>query len=469
MRPNLRHALPLACLFASVTAPTTAAAPPPAPSKPCRIIVVDKQNGWPVPLVELRTTHDVVLVTDNAGVVAVDEPELLGREVWFHVAGHGYASPKDGFGYRGVRLTPQPGQTLRVEVERTIIAKRLGRLTGAGLFGESQRLGDRADWRESGVFGCDSIQLAAHRDRLFWLWGDTDLAHYPLGVFNATCATTSLRPLTALEPPIALEYDYFKSDKGAPRGVAAIPGEGPTWLAAMASVPDRAGGERLVATYFKIKGFLEAYEIGLCAWNDQTRNFERLRTLWTKDGSQPKPAYPDGHAVPWQDEAGRQWLLFGNPLPALRCPATFEAWQDPDQWEMLAPQGRLHSAADGGQVDPHSGSIAWSAFRRRWVTVFQQMGGKPSLLGELWYAEADAPTGPWGPAVKVLSHDNYTFYNPRLHPELVDPDSPVLLFEGTYTTFLVDKPAPTPRYDYNQILYRLDLDDPALAPARAAP
>lgn len=25
----------------------------------------------------------------------------------------------------------------------------------------------------------------------------------------------------------------------------------------------------------------------------------------------------------------------------------------------------------------------------------------------------------------------------------------------------------TPRYDYNQILYRLDLDDPALKPAQA--
>jgi hypothetical protein len=43
--------------------------------------------------------------------------------------------------------------------------------------------------------------------------------------------------------------------------------------------------------------------------------------------------------------------------------------------------------------------------------------GKPSMLGELWYAEADAPTGPWGKAVKVLSHENYTFYNPRIHPE----------------------------------------------------
>jgi hypothetical protein len=88
--------------------------------------------------------------------------------------------------------------------------------------------------------------------------------------------------------------------------------------------------------------------------------------------------------------------------------------------------------------------------------------GQPSAFGELWYAEADAPTGPWGKAVKVLSHENYTFYNPRLQPEFTPAHSPILLFEGTYTMQFADKPAPTPRYDYNQILYRLDLDDPAL-------
>ena len=92
-------------------------------------------------------------------------------------------------------------------------------------------------------------------------------------------------------------------------------------------------------------------------------------------------------------------------------------------------------------------------------------GGKPSRLGELWYAEADAPTGPWGRAVKILTHDNYTFYNPRLHPEFTAADSPVLIFEGTYTAEFADRPVPTARYNYNQILYRLDLDDAALVPA----
>ena len=117
-------------------------------------------------------------------------------------------------------------------------------------------------------------------------------------------------------------------------------------------------------------------------------------------------------------------------------------------------------------MKPHSGSIAWNSFRKRWVTVFMQAFGKPSAFGELWYAEADAPAGPWGKAVKVLSHENYTFYNPRLHPEFTPEGSPILLFEGTYTLQFADRPVPTPRYDYNQILYRLDLDDPALKPAQ---
>ena len=53
---------------------------------------------------------------------------------------------KDGFGYRGVGLKPEPGKTLRVEVTRTIIAKLIGRIMGAGLFAESQKLGSELDW-----------------------------------------------------------------------------------------------------------------------------------------------------------------------------------------------------------------------------------------------------------------------------------------------------------------------------------
>lgn len=435
--------------------------------EPCRIEVVEKGSGWPVPLVEFRTTHSVRFVTDNAGVIAFNLPELMGRETWFDVIGHGYERLKDGFGYRGVRLTPEPGQTRKVEVNRTILAKRLGRLTGGGLFAESQQTGRDLDERESGVLGCDSVQNAVHRGKLFWAWGDTTLAHYPLGIFDMSSATTGVQPLASFEPPLRLKFDYFTDDKARPRGVAKMPGSGPTWVTAYVSLPDKTGAPRLVGSYSKIKPPLDAYEWSLCVWNDATASFEKLRTVWTKSEQAPKPPpFPEGHPVFWKDERGKEWVLFGNPLPTLRCPAIFEAWQDNSTWEVLKPQSALVSAKDGKAVKPHSGSMAWNPWRKRWVTVFMEAFGKPSVFGELWYAEADAPTGPWGRAVKVLSHDNYTFYNPRLHPEFTPEGSPILIFEGTYTADFADRPPPTPRYNYNQMLYRLDLDDPALALAR---
>lgn len=448
----------LFALFASV---------PAAAIEPCRIEVVEKGTGWPVPLVELRTTHSMRFVTDNAGRIAFDLPELMGQETFFEVHGHGYEVKADGFGIRGVRLTPEGGRTLKVEVERRIIAKRLGRLTGAGLFGESQKLGLEKDWRDSPLVGCDSVQNAVHRGKLYWAWGDTTLAHYKLGVFDMTSATTEIQPLKSFEPPLKLPLHYFLDDKGRPRGVARMPGPGPTWIGSYVSLPDKAGTPRLVATYAKIRNHLEVYESGLCVWNEETAEFDKLRTHWTKSADQSKePPLPQGQPALWKDAGGMEWAYFGISLPTLRCPATFEGWQDASAWEVLTPQESLPSAKDGKPVKPHSGSVAWNAFRKRWVTVFMQSFGKPSVFGELWYAEADSPAGPWGKAVKVLTHDNYTFYNPRLHPEFTPDGSPVLIFEGTYTAEFADKPEPTPRYNYNQMLYRLDLDDPALAPAR---
>jgi hypothetical protein len=215
---------------------------------------------------------------------------------------------------------------------------------------------------------------------------------------------------------------------------------------------------------------MEEYEWGLAVWNERSEEFDRLRVLWSKSADTPKrPLVPAGHPVLWSDPLGRSWVLFGHPFPELRCRATFEAWQDPDQWERLMPPTVVMSS-EGEPIRPHdgvhAGAIAWNAFRGRWITVFLQSGGKPSPFGELWYAESPSPLGPWGRAVKVLSHENHTFYNPSLHPELTATNAPFVLFEGTYTKQFADKSEPTPRYEYNQILYRLELDQPALAPAR---
>ena len=429
----------------------------------CQIRIVDEDNGWPVPLVELRTTHNVRFVSDNAGMIAFDLPELMNVETWFTVKGHGYDVPKDGFGFRGVRLTPEPGKTLTVKVKRQLPGKRLGRITGGGLFGESQTLGLATDWRDQDILGCDSVQTAVHRGKLFWAWGDTVLPGYPLGLFHMISGTTDLQPLRSFEPPVRLRYHYFADDQGKPRVVAQMPGEGPTWVSGYASLPDKQGQSHLVGTYVKIKKFLTAYESGLCVWNDDTERFERFKVLWTQTPESPEaPLAPDGHSTFWTDESGRAWVLFGDPFPRLRCAASFEAWADPNSWQALNPQKTVPSLRGDKSITPHRGSIAWNEYRQKWVTVFCQFGGNPSPLGELWYAEADAPTGPWGPAVKVVTHNNYSFYNPRLHPEFTPEGSPILLFEGTYTATFANKPFPTPRHDYNQVLYRLDLDDPAL-------
>ena len=84
-----------------------------ATSRPFRIEVVDDENGRGVPLVELRTVNQIRYVTDSNGIVAFDEPGLLGLKVFFHVKSHGYEYPKDGFGNRGLALDTRPGRALR--------------------------------------------------------------------------------------------------------------------------------------------------------------------------------------------------------------------------------------------------------------------------------------------------------------------------------------------------------------------
>jgi len=436
---------------------------------PCRILVSDAENGWPVPLVKLETIHHVTFFTDNSGVAAFDLPALMGRETWLSVSSDSYEVDPDRFGFRGVRITPESGKTIEIEIKRTSIAKRLGRLTGSGLFAESQKCGDHLDWQDSGILGSDSVQNAVHRGKMFWAWGDTKVSHYPLGLFHMTSATSDLHPLARYEPPIRIALDYFRDDGGRVRNVAEMAGDGPTWISGYVSLPDVEGEHRLVGCYAKIRGFLEAYRHGLCVWDENSGKFESVKILWQKDQAgtdENLPPLPVGHPVFWTDSEGDEWLLFGDPFPTLKMRPTFEAWSDPTQWQQLNPDQEVRST-NGKKIEAHRGSVAWNQWRKRWVTVFGQSDGQPSQLGEIWYAEALSPLGPWGPAVKILSHQSHTFYNPRLHPQLSPADSPILLFEGTYTNTFTRTPVPaaTPRYDYNQILYRLDLSDPALAPA----
>jgi hypothetical protein len=109
-----------------------------------KITVVDRETGRGVPLVELSTVDNVRSYTDSNGVVAFRDPALMGDEVFFHVSSPGYEFPKDGFGNRGKTLKAVEGGSAQLEIDRTNIAQRLYRITGADIYADSLLVGQAA-------------------------------------------------------------------------------------------------------------------------------------------------------------------------------------------------------------------------------------------------------------------------------------------------------------------------------------
>ncbi len=479
-----------------------------APADWFAIEVVDEATGRGVPLIELRQVDGTLHVTDSLGVAAIQEPALFGRRAYFGISGHGYEYPPDGFGLRGIALRVEPGKTARVPVRRLNIAERLYRVTGAGIYRDSILTGRRSPLRQPAlngdVTGSDSAQAVIYHDRLFWIWGDTNRVSYPLGNFQTTGATSRLWAKGGLDPAIGVDLDYFQDETGFARALAPVPGEGPTWLTGLATLTEQ-GRERLFAGYMKIRKQLEVYERGLVRFDDSAGRF-------VPDTRFPPDAvlFPHGHAERRRME-GADYLVFMDPYPLVRVAASPEALRNPSRYEAytcLLPgstvdnplidrgtDGRarylwrtatpavgaqdqsrlirrgslrqdeallqLRDPETGKPVTAHTGTVYWNDFRKRWILIAVEIGGT-SQLGEVWYAEAGSSLGPWSYARKIVTHQAYSFYNPCQHPEFDQKGGRLIFFEGTYTRTFSGSGPPTPRYEYNQIMYRLDLADPRL-------
>jgi hypothetical protein len=429
--------------------------------------VVDEATGRGVPLVELRTVNELTYVTDNGGIVAFDEPGLLGERVFFHVRSHGYEFPADGFGYRGVALPTAAGGEVTLKVRRLNVAERLYRITGAGLYAETVRAGLPSPISEpllnGQVLGQDSVVNALYRGKLHWFWGDTNRPGYPLGNFHVPGATSDLPGEGRLDPATGVDLTYFLDANGFAKETCRMPGDGPTWITGLTALRDPDGRERMFAAYAKIKPPLDTYQRGLVEWNDEAQQFDK-RLEFPVDA----PAQPHGH--PFIHEGH---VYFGDPYPLTRTVADPEHYLDPGSYECftcltpagqvdrapdgavrwewrrgcaplsqeaearLAKEGRLtsdearlqlHEAETGEPVLAHRGSVCWNAYRKRWVMVATQQFGT-SVLGEVWYAEADAPTGPWTDAVKIVTHEKYSFYNPKQHPYFEQEGGRIIYFE----------------------------------------
>jgi len=515
----------LLLLAAAVLLTAAAAWPAPPAATPTRyfkITILDEQTGRGVPLVELRTVSNVRYVTDSRGVVAFYEPGLMDRDVFFFVQSHGYEFATDGFGIRGTRLTITHGGSATLKIKRRNLAERLYRITGEGIYRDSVLVGDDVPIAQpllnGQVAGQDSAYAVPYQGKLYWFWGDTARPSYPLGNFQMSGATSLLPGKGGLDPSLGVNLTYFVDKNGFSRPMAPLPQPGLVWLDGILVVPDATGRERMVAGYERLRGLGQTLARGLVQFNDATETFEPLGAPLDRK----HPLYPRGH--PFRHTVdGQAYFYFPHPYPALRVKATLADFTRPDRYEAftcLAPgarwdgpdktrldrdaQGSLRWAwkADteplaparqrellaagkmkpgespfdlrdldtGAPVEAHGGSVCWNAFRKRWVMIVVQAGGTSSYLGEVWYAEAPAPEGPWRDAKKIVTHDRYSFYNPVQHPVFDQAGGRIIYFEGTYThTFSGTLEAATPRYDYNQVLYRLDLADERLRRKETAP
>lgn len=503
MSRRIRSVLGLACLALAATRATA------APRDYFGIQIVDDQTGRGVPLAYLQTTYKTRYVTDSNGYVAFNEPGLMdgNLDVWFEVSSYGYESPTGSFGVKGVALKPKAGTISQVKLKRTNIAERLYRMSGFGVYRDTLLLGKAAPIRQPAinaqVTGQDTVQTAIYRNKMFWLWQDTDRVGFALGCFSMTGGTSALPE--KLDPDKGIDVTYFADKPGEfakPMAHVEREGTNPIWLDGLTVIKDKAGRDRMLGKYIAANKDFSPAEAGLLVYNDDQERFELLKRFENKGKG---VLAPGGHPVRVRD--GEQTYIY---YPGhVRVKADFESAADPANYEAftcLLPDGEVDrvngklnwswrrgaeaihrkqadelvrsgkikaeespfqfvDAESGKRIEVAGGTVAWNAYLNRWVYVFgQQMGD--SLLGEIWIGTANSPEGPWRECRKVATHamprNNNDFYNVVQHDELQRENGRFIYFSGTFVNTFSGNPWPTPYYDYNNIMYRIDLSDPRL-------
>ncbi len=483
------------------------------------IEVLDSQTDRGVSLVTVVTPAGKSYVTDSNGIVAFAEAELMNRDVVFTFSSYGYRKFKH-------TLHPEAGGSGAAHIQRLNRAERLYRVTGADIYRDSVLTGAAAPIAHplfnANVKGQDSVQYVVHRGKIFWFWGDT-LYIKPIGPLKANLrasgATSLLPSRGGLDPAAGIDLDYF-TRKGSVREMMPLDDPGLIWLDGVFEIQPPSGGKRILGHFVRVKSFLpeyKLYEQGMAIYSDLNKRFQRLL-----DYPLDAPITPRGHAFEYSSE-GEDYIYFNSAYPNVRVRKNWLAITDIAQWQAYSPfrentrydpdnpplerdgngkviygwkkntsplspkiidqlvsngyiereqtPFRLVEWGSGREISMAFGSVNWNSYRDSWIMIGTSAMDE-SALGEVWFAEAPAPEGPWEYAVKIATHHgpdgNYTFYNPASPPFLSQQDHRVIYFMGTYSTTPFGTAPATPLYDYNQIMYRLDLSTiPPLVQAAA--
>lgn len=475
-----------------------------AVAAPFEIQVVDAATGRGVPLVELRPQNGQLVVTDSNGIVAFDQAAFMNQSVSFGLQSYGYANAAQV-------LNPTSGGSAQISINRTNLAERLYRVTGTGIYQDSVAVGAAVPidhpLLNANVKGQDSVQTAIYKGQIYWFWGDTLYESGGLGNFRTSGARSQLPGQGGLDSSAGVNLNYFVNSSGWAKEMMPVSQSGAMWIDGVFTVRDPDGIERLLAHNGRFADLATNLESGLVLFNDSTETFQRFQSY-----SLTAPITPQGHAFN-HTVNGQGYIYFDQTYPAVRVKANWNdvthianweaysplkpntrydsnnppfdrdaqgniifGWKqntDPLSYEMLqdlVQQGyvardqlpfRLQDFETGRPIQMHRSSVYWNDFRQAWVMIGTEAWGD-SLLGEVWFAEAPSPEGPWVNAVKVATHNrgtngDYSFYNPTSHPFFDQEGGRLIYFEGSYTTSFSGNSSATPLYDYNQIMYRLDL------------
>ncbi len=477
------------------------AGPVPGPAQCFAIRAIDSVTTRGIPLVKLVPAAGDAQWSDSQGIVAYCNPDFVGKTVTFAVTSDGYALASGA----QVTLTTMAGGSQTIAMVREYPAERLYRVTGQGIYRDSVLLGLKTPLANPDinglVMGQDTPSTFVYGATLYWLWQDTNRVAYPLGNFDVSGATSALPGDGGLSPDLGANSTYFVDSNGFSRGMVDTKADPMTasgavagiWLSQIVSVVDPQGQSQIFGSY---------YANTKVPWNALAQLVPSASMFdYVAD-------YPDGATVPTgrsmlvKDASGTTYAYWSNPV---RFPATVAGVTDLAGYEVFSAlpasggttlatnadgtlayawtrgatpvtaatltaahvnadqrlDGHVTDITSGAGVQVANDAAMWNDHRKRYSKIIQEEFGT-SFLGESWYIEGDTPLGPWAYARKVVSHnDGYTFYNPDVIPYFSEAGGRVIFFDATYTAgFTMLKP--TPRYDYNEVMYRLDLDDPRL-------
>jgi hypothetical protein len=501
----------------------TALAQNASPSTYFKIKVIDKATGRGIPMVKVELESHNYTYTDSAGVVAFYEPGLMNRTNGFTFISHGYEL--DGgithplWDTKAVLLDSTAGTTATVEMNRINIAQRLYRCSGYGVYRDSVLLGESSPITyplvNAQMAGQDTIVNTIHNGEAFMIWGDT---HTLQGNSNlkGTAARSYLPDAPGgIDPDDGFNLRYITKAGSNPPSVKKMVPDRPglIWMRSLVSAKDDQGNDHLIASYQRKGSSVPENMYGLLEFNESTEEFEyifeetqsdaennrrvfgytstsmklnngamdhfyyhryHLSRSATDYASVTNPATYEGFTclVPGEKMEGSSTQVnrdgSGNLIwswQTLTAPVGIGEMDDLESYGLIDADERWTRPVDvetGLDFSMKRGPLMYNPYRQRYCMIMMEVGAERSLSTSYWYLEADTPQGPWVFGRRIVQHDDYTFYNPCLHPYLSKDNGREIFFEGTVTMSYTRRRIVTEGYNYNQMMYKLDLDDERL-------